>query len=224
MKYTYLVVGMFFFNGYAQSEAYTVSSNFKNEFVSEASSSGVWVTAKPIDKSVEGSKYLFPTWSGHFTIISTKGDSYKVSNLNYNLETKKIESVAAKDSVFQYVNSEIDGILSLTNKYKVLNDQLLLELNSGTNAKLYKAFSVSIQDAVFNPLTQTESRPSRYIQKHSYYRYQNNHLVPMRLKKKEVLASLNDKKELIEKMVSEKHLSYANEDDVILLFNYYNTL
>ena len=172
---------------------------------------------------IEGSNHLFESWDGDYILQTTKGIRYNINNLNYNLESKKIESIVAKDSVFELRTNLIDYVFADNNKYKVINDELFQELNTGT-LKIYKQYTVRIRDAFVNPQTKVETGLPQYIKDFNYYYYKNNELVAFKLKKKDVLNMLKDKEEEIKKYVSENNISFKDESDVVKIVDYYNKL
>lgn len=172
---------------------------------------------------IEGSKHLFATWDGNYIVQSIKGTRYNLNNLNYNLQSKKLESLLTKDSIFELKSNQVDYILTNNKRYKVINEELFQELNNG-KFKIYKQFTVKVQDAFINPMTKTESGAPQYVQVPKYFYYRNDILTPFKLKKKDVLGLLSDKESEIKKYADDKDFSFSEEHDVIKIINYYNTL
>lgn len=178
--------------------------------------------------SSEGSSYLFRNWFDQYILIFKNGDSRKISNLNYNLITKTLESSVSKDSVFQYDLDYIDYVIQSNNKYKVINDDklngLFLEVFNGINIKLFKETKVIINEREFNPLIQEKFEKAKYIQRDSYYFLVNGKYEKNKLEKKILLKYLNDKENLIKEFVSKNKLSYTSEEGVKKILNYYSLL
>jgi len=87
---------------YGQNESASKStSDFNTTYTGSISRNGLWVPAYSKDKSIEGSPYLFPNWNGMYSVVNTKGNKFKVLNLNYNIEAKTIETKVSKDYLFQ---------------------------------------------------------------------------------------------------------------------------
>ena len=175
------------------------------------------------NSEIQGSVHLFNSWDGNYIIQSVKGMRYNLNSFNYNLQSKKMESRLAKDSVFELKANQIDYILANNKRYKVINEELYQELNNG-KFKIYKQFSIKVQDAFINPLTKTESGSPQYIQVGKYFYFRNDVLVPFKLRKKDVLAFMKDKENEIKTFASDKDFSYKEESDVVKIVNYYNTL
>lgn len=200
------------------------NSNFQTNSSNMTYGTGAWAKSKPLDTSIQGSEYLFPSWDGNFLVTSKQGNQYKLFNLNYNLNTKKLETVMGKDSVFQYDVSQIDYIKSFNRKYKAINNEFYQELVQGDKISFLKGFYVSVMDGVVNPLTQQYTTPNRYIQKNKYFYLKGEQFQEIKLKKSDVLKVFDDKAEVIKKYAKEKNLSFGDENDVASLFRYYNTL
>lgn len=197
------------------------SATYKNL---RTNSSGMWVTSKPLDKTIQGTPYLFSSWEGSFLISSMEGNQYKLFNLNYNLLTKKLETVMGKDSVFQYDISKIDYVKNFNRKYKVINNELYQELILGEKISLLKGFHVAVIDGVISPLTQQYTTPNRYVQKSKYFYLKGEKFLEIKLKKKDVLSAFGDKAEQIKIYAKENKLSFGEETDVMTMFRHYNTL
>ena len=172
---------------------------------------------------IKGSKYLFPVWDGNYVIESIKGIRYNLNSLNYNLDTKTLESLLSKDSIFELRSNQVNFILANNKKYKVINEELYQELNNG-KFKIYKQFNVKVKEAFINPMTRQESSPAEYVQFGKYFYFENDVLVPFKLNKKEIFNILKDKQTEIAKYAKEKDFSFSDETDVIKIVNYYNTL
>lgn len=173
--------------------------------------------------TIEGSKHLFSSWDGNYIVQSVKGMRYNLNSLNYNLESKKLESLLSKDSIFELKTNQIDFILANNKRYKVINEELYQELNTG-KFKIYKQFSVKVQEAFMNPMTKTESGAPQYVQVPKYFYFNNDTLLPFKLRKNEVLNFLKDKENEVKAYAKDKGFSFSEEADVIKIVNYYNTL
>ena len=190
----------------------------------DMSNNGIWLPGKSINSHIEGSTYLFSNWVGSYKVISKNGITASLFNLNYNLNSKKLEAFVSKDSVFQYDVSQIDYIKSFNRKYKAINNEFYQELVQGDKISFLKGFYVSVMDGVVNPLTQQYTTPNRYVQKNKYFYLKGEQFEEIKLKKSDVLKAFDDKAELIKKYAKEKNLSFGDENDVASLFRYYNTL
>lgn len=181
-----------------------------------------------MSNNIEGSKYLFPGSGGSCNLKTIKGDSYQLTNCNYNLNSKKIESFISKDTIFQFDLNQFDYVIKGRDRYKVISSRnmsgLLMELAVGQKIGLYKEINFKVQRGQFNPIMPAQSTNDRYIQSESYYVYSNREYEKIKLKSKDVLKFVSDQEEAVKQFVKKSDLNYNSVDDVVLILNYYNTL
>lgn len=212
---------------FAQNEKSSNSANnFNTTFTGSMTSNttGMWVPAFKKDNSIEGTPYLFKNWSGMYSIVNTKGERFKVLNLNYNIESKNIETQISTDSLFQYKMTDIDYVMANNKRYRIIGDEMFLELCNGANFKLLKQFSIRINEGVSNPLSLADLSPRRYVLNEEYKLHKDNTLSKFKLNKSSILKLFNEKSDAIVKFVKENNLSYSEEIDVIKILNYINTI
>lgn len=222
MKKTFLPFMLFIvFNLFAQDNNQSSSStDYNTSFTGNTSKNGMWIPGRIEDKTITGSPYLFNSWNGMFSVINKGGDKFSLINLNYNIQTKTLESKISNDSVFQYDLNAIEYVVVAKNKYKIINSEMFLELLSNNKMEFFKAYNVVIQEATNNPLTQTDLTPRRYVIKNEYKILQNNVLKEFKLSKKFIVNLFPEKKNLILKYVDDNNLSYSKEEDMVKILNY----
>ena len=222
MKKTFLPFMLFMvFNLFAQdNNQLSSNTDYNTSFTGNISKNGMWIPAKVEDKTIEGSPYLFNSFDGLFYIINKNGDKFSILNLNYNISTKNLESKISTDSVFQFDLRTIDYVIVAKDKYKIYKDELYLQLSNNGKIELLKSYKIAIQDAVFNPLTQQNSTPKRYLIKSEYKILKDNVLSEFKLNKKTIFNLFPDKKDIITQYVKKNKLSYSDEDDVKNILNY----
>ncbi|MET0760271.1 MAG: hypothetical protein ABWZ56_07615 [Flavobacterium sp.] len=188
---------------------------------------GVWIPDNGTDKYIKGSVYLFPSWNDQYSLITKNGDSRKLVNLNYNIETKKLESLITVDSVFQYDLYQFDYVVQADKKYKVISNSqfngLFFEVYNGDKIKLFRDVNIIVEKGIFNPLTQ-KKQEDKYGRIYSYYLLTNGNYEKVKLRRNVILKNVHDKKYLVKKFVSKNNLSYTSEADVSKILNYYNFL
>jgi len=196
--------------------------------IGPASFAGMWMAGKSIDKKIEGSLYLFPNWKGLFKVVTKDGDTHQLFNLNYNIQSQKLESVISNDSIFQYDLINLDYIVNNNNKYKIISDGdlngLFFEVFNSDKVKLYKKSYIVVQEGAMNPLTQELMSPNKYIQKDSYYFWIKDEYVETKLSKGKVLKILGDKKDVVKEFASKNKLSYSSDADLKIVLNHYSSL
>ncbi len=190
--------------------------------------SGVWLPGKSINKTITGSQYLFSNWVGNFNITTKKGQKFQLFNLNYNLNTKKIESFVENDSVFQYDLDQFESINYAKNKYKVINNEqmqgVFLEIADGAKVKLLKEFTIQVQYGTLNPLTQEKISEDTYVQHHNYYIQTAGDFQKIKPNRKSILNFLSDKHNEIKTFVKQNNLSFNDDASLSKILNYYNSL
>lgn len=214
--------------------SFSAFSQVNDAFVSKATLESttldvkVWNTGKVISTPIDGSIYLFSNWTGLYKIITKSGESHAVTNLNYNLKTKKIESFRSKDSVFQYDLKQFDYVYNFNKKYKVVDSNelsgMLLEVSSGPKINLYKEMYIVTQRGAFNPLSHTNISNDSYVQMSSYYFFVNGKYEKIKLNKKVVAEYTKDKNDMIRDFVKKNNLNYSSEEDVSRILRYYNSI
>ena len=231
MKNLFLAALMSFisFQSFSQTtDAKNTSSNFNIGYQGNINTTGIWVPGTYKQNFIDGSVYLFPNFNGQFTVITKKGDSRNLFNLNYNLKTQTLESFISKDSVFQYDLDQFDYIISSNKKYKVLNEAqlkgLVLEIFDCQKVKLYNEIHIEIEKGVLNPMTQTMISEDKFVQVFTYYLVLNGTQVKIKLSKSDILKQLIDKKDALKEFASKNDLSFSKEEDVNKILKYYDFL
>jgi hypothetical protein len=189
---------------------------------------GAFLPGALLNDYVKGEIHLFPSWNGQFTVITKKGESRQLFNLNYNLQTKSLESFISKDSVFQYNIEQFDYVIASNKKYKVLNDSqfngLVQEIYNGQKVNLFNEIRLEVEQGVLNPMTQTMISEDKYVKVFNYYLFINNKYTKIKLSKSDILKQLIDKKDALKEFASKNDLSFSKEDDVNKILKYYDSL
>ncbi|MGO4821888.1 MULTISPECIES: hypothetical protein [unclassified Flavobacterium] len=188
----------------------------------------VLIAGKTNSDQIQGSKYLFPSWTDKFIVHMSKGEVYQLSNLNYNILTKKIESFVSTDSIYQYDLKQFDYLICGGKRYKVVNSDiisgLLLEIYNGKKLKLFNEVGLVVQPGSYNPIMPSQNSKDRYVKIDSYYLYINENYEKIKLNKKDVLNSLGDNEKAIKEYVKNNNLKFSSIDDIKQIFSYYESL
>ena len=216
-----LFLSFFVMNLFSQNNNSSNSNGDYNiNFSGNPVKAGMWVSSKIEDKSIIGSPFLFNSWEGFFSVVTKSGNRFDLINLNYNIQTKRLESKISNDSVFQYDLNVLDFVLVAKKKYKIFNNELFLQLMDNNAFVFLKSYDITIQEATNNPLTQSDLTPRRYVIKNEYKILQENTIKEFKLNKKSFFNFFPEKKELISKYVNENRLSYSKEEDAITILYY----
>jgi hypothetical protein len=200
-------------------------SNYLNPIQND----GLFVAIKNSNNVIDETQYLFPSWNGDFQIYVSKDKGYTIKNLNYNINSKKLESKFGKDSIFQFDANKIIFIKNNSNTYKFYNfegvSQLCQELYLSKNIIFVKNYKLIYIDSFINPMTNAIISKARYeIKEKLLCKFYDNEFIQFDLKKKNILKLMGEKASVIEKYVSDSKLSFSSENDLIKIFNYYDTL
>lgn len=188
------------------------------------------VFQKSIYNKYEGSKYLYDSWEMPARIVTTNDKELRLSNINLNLKDNRFETGTLGDSLFIFNNDKIQYVetlfatyikLKLPKSNEISFFERLLDLE---HISLYKHPELKITDGILNPLTQ-EKKPDVYTRLSTYYFLKNNSdLKEIRLKKKDILNELSDKKDEVSDFAKENNLNYSLEEDLIKILTYYDSL
>ena len=205
------------------------ATNDLYQYLNPMQSEGLYVSIKKSDKMRDESQYLFKENEGDFQIFFNQNKGFSIKNLNYNINSNTLESKMGKDSIFEFDNDKIDFIQHSSKKYKFYNinnsSQLYQELLVSEKIIFLKGFKLIHKEAFINPMTNALISEAKDEIKEKYYcKISDKEFVQFDLKKKSVLILMEDKYSLITKFVSESNLSYNSENDLIKIFNYFNTL
>ncbi|MGZ0014997.1 hypothetical protein [Yeosuana sp. AK3] len=174
------------------------------------------------DNDVEGSSYLFKDWDNSARIYSNNQQIIDLNNINLDLRIVKFASKISEDSIFVF-----DDI------YKVkINERIFSNIKNNFYEVLYtdKDNFIFLKKHILkveperHKITNTVIGPGRYEIESKYYIYKNNELNKLVLNKKYILEMLAAKNSLISKYQKDYKLSYSKEEDVIKIFQYYNSL
>jgi hypothetical protein len=188
---------------------------------------------KQID--IDGNKYLYDNWNTVGEIHSLTGEVFRVKNLNLNLKTNQFEAQiideTTKDEKFYVFDSE--NIASV----KIFNDNFVKYMNPKTNktcfmeelavadkVKILKYSSVRIKDATVNALTQQVETNAKYLKDGIYFKAEDNTVTAFKPKKKSVVTLFPNKSSEVSDYIKGNKLNVKDENDLVKVFNYYNTL
>ena len=170
-------------------------------------------------RKIEGSVFMFDDWS-NVGIIQTK-DKKRValSNLNYNIRRNRIASKFSSDSLFVLGLGLLDKLIINGRSFRKLDPDLdgrifeiLFETEKGDLLSFHR---LKIIEGSANPMV--NRRVDKFKQVQDYYLYLDGDLIPIRMRKKDILKALaqNDaeKEELINYYRKNK-LSYKSKEDL----------
>ncbi len=195
-----------------------------------STSGGFWNRDVSKYSKIEGTPYLYDNWESELEITTKDNKIFKFKNSNYDLIEDIFVTKLSKDSVFSFNNSGIDLVKIKNKTFKKIKktdaDMFFEVLLDGKRVAFLKRYYKKIRKGRRDPMTRERLSKDKYLEAHKHYLYENNELIKISLRKKNVITNLRDKnkKELLSKYVKENKLSYKKEKDVISILNYYNSL
>lgn len=170
-------------------------------------------------RRIEGSIYMFEGWS-QVAIIQTK-DKKRVAfaNVNYNIRRNRIASRSSTDSLFVFDLGLFEKMIINGRTFRKLDPDLdgrifevLFETDKGD---LLSFHYLKILEGSANPMV--NRKVDKFKQTQEYFLYIDGDLIPIRMRKKEILKALakddTQKKELI-KYYKDNKLSYKSQEDL----------
>ena len=216
------VLSLFMIHSYAQDNENVINntgaalSRAANTNLSSFGSSTRFVNPP---RKIEGSVYMFDAWN-NVAIIQTK-DKKRVAfnNVNYNIRRNRIASKSSLDSLFVFDLGLFDKIIIKGRTFRKLDPDLdgrifevLFETEKGD---LLSFHYLRVLEGSANPMV--NRKVDKFKQTQELYLYIDGDLIPVRLRKKEILKALAkddaEKKELI-KYYKENKLSYKSQEDL----------
>lgn len=170
------------------------------------------------DVATDGSYFLFDEWENEGVII-TGDKKYVISNINFFLLEEQFMSKMDTDSLFIYDFKGIDKIyvngrqfISKYDNNKGKNSVYEI-VYLGDEGSLVKNYSVTVIESSNNPMLNRSRRKIKT--KANYSLLRNGGLIPIKLKKSDILKLVEvSKRDAIEEYAKKKGLSFKKEDDV----------
>ena len=210
---------------YGQNENTSSKSlNYNTQITGNLLSNGIWIPRKIDNEIIEGSKYLFEDWNDDYLVVDLQGNEFKLTNLNYDIVAKELETKISNDSIFIYNYNNLDYFVHKKQIYKIYNEQVFLQVSNNEKFSLLKQFSVSIQNAVINPMTKEEMSPKKYILHTKYKILKENKLYDFKLNKKSFLDFFPNAKDEVLTFVKQNKLSFSNESDAVRILKHMDEL
>jgi hypothetical protein len=176
---------------------------------------------------VEGSNYLFKDWNNTNVIFFTN-QNLSFNTLNINIVNNTFERLVSDTQCFVFDLKFI--------KYAIINNKKYQYFYSENDAKerIFEVIAESKKVKILKGFMQVfeKGKPNlidtdpvdKYVLQTKYYLKKGDKIERFKLRKRKILALLEDKKDEIVKFVKKNKLSYKNEDNLKMIFNYYNSL
>ncbi|MGB0896500.1 MAG: hypothetical protein ACPGU9_03230 [Flavobacteriaceae bacterium] len=236
-KLIYLSTLLISLTGFSQTQSnrvgFSIGNGGGNESLLNNSSNGAWITSKTIDNGIDGSEYVYMSWSQRAVVTSIDGKQYVVPFMNFNArlnrfaanlskESKGVQSIS-RDSVFMFNNSGILKVKLANKDFVKVSNKFYEVVFAKNDTRLLKLYKGVVKEASFNPMTQQKVGKDKMVVESSYF-IEKDGLNEFKLKTKTILSLLSDKESEIKKFIKENKLSVKNEKHLIRVFNYYKSL
>lgn len=174
----------------------------------------------------EGTPYLVKDFVlGKLTI-----DNDKVFNvsLRYNAYTDEFEMKDSKQAIVAVLKKSNIVVEILSTRYKLFDYggklRYFTVLNTEGTTQLLKRDIKKFFKAKDAQNGYSSSKPARFVLKSEFFFKKSNSIRQINLNKKTILAALNEKAAKLKKFIKTNKLKLKNEDEVIKLINYYNSI
>ncbi|QDO93822.1 hypothetical protein FNB79_07460 [Formosa sediminum] len=237
MKYNVLTLLIFVIssNSFSQIENLNAAKDY-TAIASNSPINGSWTrTFNSESNSIKGDIYLYDSWSNKSQIFFDDVDSaLNTSKLNYNLQAERFELKASKDSVFIINPGNVRKVVVGTSVFKRYLDpefnrnSFFQELFLAQDKTLLKKYELDIIVGAVNPMTNQKMKSDAYNVNEKYFvlaKDSKEVLDEVKLNKKLVYSFTSEEyTDDVKQFVKNNHLSYKDDDDVILILNYIKTL
>jgi len=174
------------------------------------------------NKEIKGNPFLFEDWETK-GIVYSQGNMLEGDRLNYNIYTNEIMTLKEKDSVFIYDGQYIDSVKINDKRLHKLDGTFYEILQTGSKASLYKKHETRIARGQFNPTDGTKQQ-NRLVIMDDYYVLYHEKLMKFRPSNESLNNTFGDQAQEIKKIMKAGNLDYKKEDDLIRIFEIFNSL
>lgn len=177
--------------------------------------------------SLEGKNaYLFEDWDNTLVIETIDGKSLRLKSANFNITNDKFEIKASKDSVYVLESGAIKEFAINGRRFKkIVKENKIYEfLNAGPNVKLLKRYGYRIKEGAVDPMTLEKIREDKMLVTEEYYVEIDGSVKQVELKKKAILKVFEDKEFEILEFVKKNNLSFKDQNEVLKIMEYLNSI
>ena len=226
---TFLFIASFALAQNSQVESGGALNNLNDKLISGNSFGSSMMFYNP-KRQIDGKFHLFENWNNTAVIYTLSDDQFLVKRINLNLQRNSFEAkMNDSDSIFAFTFNNIKKIVINNKTYKNYyynDDNRVYQMLFDTDEyKLMKGFEVKLIAGSANPMV---NRPNdKYVRGEDYFLMINGAISPIKLKKKSIFKSLKLDKfnsSRLDMFVESNSLSLKNEEDIVKLLEYYNSI
>ncbi len=226
MKKVFLVT-IIFLNFCSYAQEVQVNTNLNPDATNTVLSAYVKPVTKTFsEEKIKGNKYYESEFQIAEVYVGEK--ILRKYATRYNAYSDEIE-VESNDKKFVLSKSEDIRVITKDYTYQFSNHKInkgyFIIFNKEKKTSLVLKAKKKIKEAVEPKSGFGSYVPPSFVKDYNYYiRNFAGHLIPIKLKKKDVLKVLKDKEKEIEKFASSNKLSFKKERDLVKIVSHYNTL
>ncbi|MCF6366493.1 MAG: hypothetical protein L3J35_09870 [Bacteroidales bacterium] len=211
----------------------SVSSQPVDVFVYSGSGASKTLQIQTKKTETKGSFYYNDNWKpGEIYLIT--GEVIKDYPLKYDLRKNiieiKVENIVKVLSVGRV--KEIHWIDDFGNK-EILRNAMLYENYNGTglfsillegNKSFLKKPYLKLIESNYVTALDVGEKSNQIVKRNYYFIAEGNKVIEIKKSKKQILKQFGDNADIIKEFAQKNKLSYKNDNDLIKIFSYYNSL
>ncbi|MFC4721470.1 hypothetical protein ACFO5O_03990 [Geojedonia litorea] len=193
---------------------------------------GFWSNNNKSKEPIEGTPYLFDNWENEARLY-LNDEIFVATLFNFNIEQEQFEAKFSEDSVLIIDTKNIDKIVINAIVFKSYpyvtsyDGRFLQELKTTRGFDVLKKYYVKIKEGKYNPMTQQQIVADKYIKYEEYFilNKQSSTINAIKLNQKNILELIDPSlHHSLNQFVKNNKLNYKDEDDLIKILTYYNSL
>lgn len=168
------------------------------------------------------------------TIKLFSGEEIKDYPLKYDMkmnqidikvnETVKVVSIGAVEEIeWVKTNGQVESLINLSNLDNVNIHGLFTVISEG-KLSLYKKVELELLESNYNIAVDAGNEDNTYLKKNRYYIYSDNKIHSIKIRKNKILKKFKEKAEQVEEYAEANNLKFNDDNDLKLIFEYYNNL
>jgi hypothetical protein len=191
------------------------------------------MTIKSKQAKTEGSCYYSENWfKGSIKLFS--GEEIQSYPLKYDMKmnqidikvnnTVKVVSIGAVKEVIWMTDKGKSELLRNVSEYDGISGYGFFSVITEGKFSLLKKTELMVMESNYNAAMDVGSKNKRYVKKSKYYIQHNTKLTEVKAKKKKILKKFKEKSEQVEEYAEANNLKFNDDNDLKLIFEYYNNL
>ncbi len=233
-NYKSIIMRKLFFIFFAFFSLIVFSQNTNDAIVTFSGGGMRTMNIKSKPKKTLGSVYYTKKWcTGNIHLLS--GEIIKDYELKYDLKTQNIE-IKLKNDIKIIAIGSIKKI-EWYNSDENTNETFMNCSNYGSNEQVgmykiisdgkvifFKKTTLKVIESNYNQALDVGSQSSKYIKENKFYVFENGRVKLIKKRKKNILKLFGKDAEKIKIYAKEKKLNLKKEQDLVKIFNYFDSI